>query len=269
MTIFKQIVLLLNCQLFILKRIKVSVRLFKLGIEVSFLLNLDNHNIEDLLVVGDIHGDFKAFEKLIAMVPGTPVITLGDMIDRGDQSREVLSFFKERGFALLGNHEKMLIDTLEHQGSLKGDNSFELTPELEEETRNSLLKGKKYTEKSRQALRKAWLPFLKSLPLMATYKDFILTHAPLVPGLNDELEKLSANGFVPVEFIDRFVWNRYRMKEIYNKIQIYGHNRYFSYHGDAMNPWAICIDSLGSQKLTGILLPSLKIIEVERTYLKF
>ncbi len=76
-------------------------------------------------VIGDIHGraDLLArlLERLAATVPPQAcLVFVGDFVDRGDQSREVLetlwSLQQERtgqAICLMGNHERMLLDFLD------------------------------------------------------------------------------------------------------------------------------------------------------------
>lgn len=60
-------------------------------------------------IIGDIAGNYKTLEALLAkMPPGVP-ISVGDMIDRGPASRQVLEFFKTNGLAVLANHEHMML----------------------------------------------------------------------------------------------------------------------------------------------------------------
>lgn len=65
-------------------------------------------------IVGDIHGRYESFLNLLASAdydPDTDIIyTVGDMIDRGPKSYEVLKFFQEmeNAYAIKGNHEYMV-----------------------------------------------------------------------------------------------------------------------------------------------------------------
>jgi hypothetical protein len=60
-------------------------------------------------IIGDIAGNYKTLQALLAkMPPGTPV-SVGDMIDRGPASKQVLEFFKTSGLAVLANHEHMML----------------------------------------------------------------------------------------------------------------------------------------------------------------
>lgn len=71
-----------------------------------------------LIAIGDIHGCLTALRILERMIPlgqGETLVTLGDYVDRGPHSREVLEWligYRERGgklISLLGNHELMML----------------------------------------------------------------------------------------------------------------------------------------------------------------
>jgi serine/threonine protein phosphatase 1 len=74
-----------------------------------------------LFAISDIHGCFKPFYELLVNViklkKTDQLILLGDYIDRGDQSKEVIDFIidlQKSGFnitTLAGNHEVMLLDS--------------------------------------------------------------------------------------------------------------------------------------------------------------
>lgn len=69
-----------------------------------------------LFAVGDIHGCLKALETLAAEVPFRPddvLVTLGDYVDRGPDSRGVLDWLIQRYdrgtlIPLRGNHDQMM-----------------------------------------------------------------------------------------------------------------------------------------------------------------
>jgi serine/threonine protein phosphatase 1 len=76
-----------------------------------------------LFAISDIHGCYKTFYELvvntISLKRSDKLILLGDYIDRGPQSREVIDFIvdlKAKDFdivPLAGNHEQMLVDAFE------------------------------------------------------------------------------------------------------------------------------------------------------------
>lgn len=65
-------------------------------------------------VVGDVHGSLAKLEALLPRLEGQ-VILAGDLIDRGEQSKEVLDLAMARGdiVSLMGNHEAMLLGFLD------------------------------------------------------------------------------------------------------------------------------------------------------------
>lgn len=74
-----------------------------------------------VFAISDIHGCFKPFHELIVntikLTKSDQLILLGDYIDRGEQSKEVIDFIidlTKKGFnitALAGNHEVMLMES--------------------------------------------------------------------------------------------------------------------------------------------------------------
>jgi serine/threonine protein phosphatase 1 len=83
-----------------------------------------------LLAVGDIHGCFDPFREMVEnklkLRKKDKLILLGDYIDRGYKSKEVVDFIinlQKSGFdivPLIGNHESMLLDSLDDEHSLSG-----------------------------------------------------------------------------------------------------------------------------------------------------
>ncbi len=68
------------------------------------------------IVIGDVHGYYEGLINLLeAIAPATEdeVYFLGDLIDRGPQSSQVIDFVKDNNYkCLLGNHEQMLLNIL-------------------------------------------------------------------------------------------------------------------------------------------------------------
>ena len=78
-----------------------------------------------LIAIGDIHGCRKALETLLEAIEPTAedtIVTLGDYIDRGPDSRGVIDVLLDLGdrtqlVGVLGNHEEMMLEVLHHGGS--------------------------------------------------------------------------------------------------------------------------------------------------------
>lgn len=66
-------------------------------------------------IIGDVHGNIEKLKKIIEIinVPLDEICLVGDLIDRGDHSIEVLEFVRSNNIkCVLGNHEQMLIEAL-------------------------------------------------------------------------------------------------------------------------------------------------------------
>ena len=75
-------------------------------------------------VIGDVHGEYKTLLALLEKIPkDSEIIFVGDLIDRGLQSREVVALVRQRGYQVVkGNHENTVskctepfIEFLEHK----------------------------------------------------------------------------------------------------------------------------------------------------------
>lgn len=68
------------------------------------------------IVIGDVHGHYEGLMRLLDAIAPTSddqVYFLGDLIDRGPQSAQVVNFVKDSPYqCLLGNHEQMLLNIL-------------------------------------------------------------------------------------------------------------------------------------------------------------
>ena len=73
------------------------------------------------LVIGDIHGSLTALETMFQVVAPSSkdlIVTLGDYVDRGPDSKGVINYLLEKKqthnlFHLMGNHEIQMIRALE------------------------------------------------------------------------------------------------------------------------------------------------------------
>ncbi|AUG85149.1 NinI-like serine-threonine phosphatase [Vibrio phage Ceto] len=84
---------------------------------------IDITDRRNIYFVGDLHGDWKALKFFLDQVQFNYrdiIISVGDLIDRGEQNLDVLNFFlfTENALAVRGNHEDMAI-----QGLLHGENN--------------------------------------------------------------------------------------------------------------------------------------------------
>lgn len=129
-----------------------------------------------LLVVSDLHGHYKPFVKLMDFVKYNAhqdtLIVLGDLIDRGPQSSDIIRWFLpggpgERAIVIRGNHEEGFLQFL--QGNMS-DSAYV----------NLYMGGIKtiqsYTSVSTEEML-THLTFLQRLPYYHQQDGFIFVHA--------------------------------------------------------------------------------------------
>ena len=66
-------------------------------------------------IIGDVHGCLETLKALVSKLPkDAEIIFVGDLIDRGPDSRGVINFVRDNGYdCVQGNHEVMMIDAIE------------------------------------------------------------------------------------------------------------------------------------------------------------
>jgi serine/threonine protein phosphatase 1 len=80
---------------------------------------------ERLIAIGDIHGCKLALDRLLDSIEPTAqdtIVTLGDYVDRGPDSRGVIDRLIQLGgetqhIGLMGNHEEMMLAVIQHQSA--------------------------------------------------------------------------------------------------------------------------------------------------------
>lgn len=190
--------------------------------------------------IGDVDGRFDELQELLKLMPKEDTYLIGDLVDRGPKSKEVIEFAMNTPgiFALKGNHEDMMYHAFlnKHFGDV-------IT--WTQNGGNATLKN--YGIEKPRDLPKAHMDWIKNLPLEYKESGLLVTHAP---------QPWYSFG-APVD-----LWNR-SVKKIPGVIQIFGHNTVFKEYKTNDELYAICIDDSGHKKLTGIHWPSQKIYWVE------
>jgi len=72
--------------------------------------------MSEFVVIGDTHGCFETFKALLKKLPDCEKVLLGDLVDRGPRSKEMIDFMienKDEFSSVLGNHEYFMICALE------------------------------------------------------------------------------------------------------------------------------------------------------------
>jgi serine/threonine protein phosphatase 1 len=127
------------------------------------------------VVIGDVHGHYEGLMLLldhIAPASEDQIYFLGDLIDRGPQSAQVVEFVKQNGyFCLLGNHEQMLLNILTGKDTASAN------------MQAWLYSGGQATVASYQSaiIPQQHLDWLQNLPTYLDLGDFWLTHAGVDP----------------------------------------------------------------------------------------
>ena len=213
-----------------------------------------------IFAIGDIHGCYDRFKELveqhIVLSESDKLILLGDYIDRGSQSKEVIDYIIElqrSGYdvvPLTGNHEAMLLDALNDRsavtlwfinGGYKTMQSFGISRLSE--------------------LAPAYIGFFRNLRDYYEFENFLFVHA----GFNDTIED---------PFSDRhsMLWEsrqEYLHPLLKDRTIVHGHQTIklsslierIDQHARVINIDTGCVyaDSMGYGKLTAIELKSFTI----------
>ena len=127
-------------------------------------------NKSGLFFVGDVHGCFRELKALLKKSRVNSkkhrVILLGDVINKGPSSYELLLWLKEQKHiqCLLGNHELKWLNLSKKKAVLP--------PSLKD------------LEKKLGSQLKSCLEWVQSWPLFLEENDFLAVHGGLVPGLH-------------------------------------------------------------------------------------
>ena len=174
------------------------------------------------IFIGDVHGHYDGLMKLLDIVAPTEsdeIYFLGDLIDRGPKSCDVVNFVWQSGYpCLLGNHEQMLLDSVA-EGRV-------YTPALQA----WLYSGGHTTVRSygKEGIPVEHLNWMRTLPTYLDLGDTWLVHAGIHPKI--PLDQQTSEQFCWVR--DEF----HRIPQPYfpNKLVVIGHTITFTLPG--VNP---------------------------------
>lgn len=177
-----------------------------------------------IAVIGDIHGCFftlkELYHKVLEVYPEIEYYSVGDLIDRGKYSLEVVEYVKRKGIKFTpGNHDLMFSHFFESPGSvfartwIHNDHgptlaAYEFEPE------------------------KVWehIEFINNQPLFYNLDDCFITHAGISSFYKNVLPNNYKNDLNSLNYlIDNehynehgVMWNRDKLLNI-GKLQIVGH----------------------------------------------
>ncbi len=167
-----------------------------------------------VFAIGDIHGCIDQLHELVESVlhiqKEDKTIFLGDYVDRGNSSREVVDYIldmQHKDFdviPLIGNHEWMMLEAYENDDRLL----------------NWIFNGGSFTLdsfgiKALKELKREYVDFLKSLRYFYFFKNYLFVHA----GFNDNISD-------PLYDTYDMIWTRretYSNPVLKDKIIVHGH----------------------------------------------
>jgi serine/threonine protein phosphatase 1 len=211
-----------------------------------------------IFAIGDVHGCLEKLQALITNIGANPqkdtLIFIGDFIDRGNSSGEVVDYVirlkteYKKVVCLLGNHEHMLIRYLE---GLDEDMYLENGGIA---TLYSYGIYRSDTPKKRKSkIPRGHRQFLKSLLLRYETDNYIFVHAGLKPGIS-----------LPKQTKNNLLWIRHEFinaDDDFGKVVIFGHTP-LSYPLIMPNKIGIDTGAVYGGKLTCVELPAVKIHQV-------
>ena len=193
-------------------------------------------------VIGDIHGCYEALllleQAVLEVDADASFVSVGDLIDRGPQSREVVEHFRssDRHAAVMGNHEEFLLRVVgqERPDLFEGINMpgwveptsvvlgrkarrLDMGTVADWQVNSRLMwllqggvetlesYGADPTDPASWSLPRDHLEWMAGLPLMWQDDDVVVTHA-LVG--RDDLEALRGAGDVQREVAAKALWSR-------------------------------------------------------------
>lgn len=206
------------------------------------------------LVVGDIHG---CFDELIALIElaglreHDHLIAVGDLVDRGPKSREVVEFFAshpERRHSVRGNHEnKHLVS----RGRNIPSNA-----------------GRILRKQTSQCQYDAMIAYFEKMPLAIETPDALIVHAGLQAGvsLSDQDPKIlmGVGSSGRDGFDGKSPWWFDRHDLIQTKPIVFGHEKHEEgvVRGMRNNVYGIDTGAALGGPLTGLLLPEFRLLSV-------
>lgn len=169
---------------------------------------------QQIAVIGDIHGCIHTLEKVYSRISSEKYIySVGDLVDRGAYSKEVVTFIIENGIRTVkGNHEDMMLKAIDASDKLLGFVNREVEHYYQnggQETQYSYISSrsnrdvKKFGKKMKSL---GHYDFANTMPLKFEFKKAVITHAGIVNDGNDMT----------------LLWNR-REPAFIGKLQIHGH----------------------------------------------
>lgn len=227
--------------------------------------------MKNIYIISDLHGCFKSLKALINQFPNkenSKIVFVGDLIDRGASSCEVVKFIMDNNYdCVLGNHEEMFLEFTPSKDNedLSNSKHWLFNCGGEQTLKSYTCKDEYYKQ----------YDFIKTLPLYLEYKDYktvdnrylVVSHSAVgrVWDKRDSKDKFDIE-----EFESHLLYSRYKNsnnKEIFN---VFGHT---IFSAPVINEYSAAIDlgcyhekdesKLPNPRLCALEFPSMKIFTQE------
>lgn len=180
------------------------------------------------VVIADIHGHYDALQRLKKEFNYDPkehqLIYLGDYIDRGPNScevvNEVMRDVDEGAIALLGNHERVMLNAITKKPNRNRINDTMLW------LRNGGQRTLDSYEENGNKAKKSHLDYFASLPLYVESDKYFFVHAGVNP--TRKIEDQTEEDFLWIR--DDFL-NAKDLSRATNKIVVFGHSPTIAFTG--------------------------------------
>ncbi len=194
-------------------------------------------------IIADIAGRYNELIKLLSIMPPCEkIIFVGDLVDRGPNSKKVVELAMKGEYngtpiiTLKGNHEDMFVG-MWVTGSIGYPQNGQI-PTL-----------KSYGVTNPADLPVSHVNWMSELPLFFQSEGLLVSHAPWVSNKLPQSGYLQSLNYLQEQAL---IWNRNDPIEIPGVFQVFGHNHVMKAYGE----WAICLDDCRYKKLTGMTWPS-------------
>lgn len=217
-----------------------------------------------IAVIGDVHGCFFTLENLTELIRSEyddiELFCVGDLVDRGNFSYEVMEFVAENDIVFTpGNHDIMFYYYMKEPSDPLGKpwihNGYE--PTLR-------------SYQSRLDKMSDHLEMIRSAPLLINHTDCFISHAGISHHYKSQLPENILSDTQTLEKVMRgdlanihsIVWNRDDLIDL-GKLQIVGHTRLIEFkHNEYNNTLYIDTAAVGGNKLSAVIVENDKLINI-------
>lgn len=248
--------------------------------------------MKPMIFVGDIGGEFQTLMKLLSNCPkDRDILLLGDLHDRGPESRQVIEWAManpERVESLHSNHGDIMVDWylktkiyrgrvwLTHNGghtTLRSYGAEHVTRTYDNPSSIYYSSGTNFCtdedieedELHRMLIPPEHIEWLRTRPLFLERDGWIATHAPINPAF--PWSKFIDIHRLPVQdpqFESTVIWNRGGTRRRDDGLyQIHGHTHGLHLYKDKRGEYGCGIDTSGQGILTAFLWPEKTFVQVE------